>query len=98
MFFLQALPVLVCPDWYQLDTVGIISTASSGTQLFEKGWAVSFPGVAQGLGRRTGIGIPTSPWLSAAALESFPEVERDRFAAAGSETLSVVCAYAPNSS
>ena len=88
---------------YQLDIVGLTSTHSkgSGTKLLEKGWTLSFSGVAQGERRRAGVGILTSPRLSAALLEFSPENERVaslRLRVAGSKALTVVCAYAPNSS
>jgi len=55
---------------YQLDIVGLTSTHNmgSGTKLLEKGWTLSFSGVAQGERRRAGVGILTSPRLSAAVL------------------------------
>jgi len=39
---------------YQLDMVALTSTHStgSGTKLLERGWTLSFPGVAQGVGAR----------------------------------------------
>jgi len=53
---------------YQLDMVGLTSMHStgSGTKLLERGWTLSFSGVAQGVRRQAGVGILTSPRLSAA--------------------------------
>jgi len=59
-------------DRYQLDMVGLTSTHStggSGTKLLERGWTLSFSGVAQGVRCQAGVGILTSPRLSAAVLE-----------------------------
>jgi len=58
-------------DRYQLDRVGLTSmhTTCSGTKLLERGWTLSFSGVAQGVWRRVCVGILTSPRLSAAVLE-----------------------------
>jgi len=88
---------------HQPDIVGLTSTQStgSGTKLLEMGWTLSFSGVAQGERRWAGLGILTSPRLSAAVLEFSLENERVtslRPPVAGSKALTVVCAYAPNSS
>ena len=51
--------------------------------------------------RRAGVGILTSPRLSAATLEFTPVDERVaslRLRVVGGKTLTVVCAYAPNKS
>ena len=63
---------------YQLDMVGLTSTHStgSGTKLLERGWTLHFSGVAQGVRRQAGVGILTSPRLSAAVLEFSPVNER----------------------
>jgi len=71
---------------YQLDLVGLTSTHStgSGTKLLERGWT-----------------LRSCPRLSAAVLEFSPLNERVasmRLQVAGGEALTVVCAYAPNSS
>ena len=88
---------------YQLDLVGLTSTHSlgSGTVLLDRGWTLFFSGVAQGARRRAGVGILTNPRLSAATLEFTPVDERVaslRLRVMGGKTLTVVCAYAPNSS
>jgi len=88
---------------YQLDMVGLTSTHStgSGTKLLERVWTLSFSGVAQGVRRQAGVGILTSPQLSAAVLEFSPVYEKVasmRLQVAGGKALTVVCANAPNSS
>lgn len=88
---------------YQLDLVGLTSThsLSSGTVLLDKGWTLFFSGVAKGVRRRAGVGILINPRLSAAVLDFTPVDERDaslRLRVVGGKTLTVVCAYAPNSS
>ena len=88
---------------YQLDMVGLTSTHStgSGTKLLERGWTLHFSGVAQGVRHQAGVGILTSPRLSAAVLEFSPVNERVasmRLKVAGGKALTAVCAYAPNSS
>ena len=88
---------------YHLDMVGLTSTHStgSGTKLLERGWTLHFSGVAQGVRRQAGVGILTSPQLSAAVLEFSPVNERVasmRLKVAGGKALTAVCAYAPNSS
>jgi len=88
---------------YQLDMVGLTSmhSTSSGTKLPERGWTLSFSGVAQGVRRQAGVGIFTSPRLSAAVLEFSPVNERVvsmRLQVTGGKALTVMCAYAPNSS
>ena len=90
-------------EHYRLDLVGLTSTHSvgSGTKLLDRGWTLSFSGVAQGVRRRPGVGILTSPRLSADTLEFTPVDERVaslRLRVMGGKTLTVVCAYAPNSS
>jgi len=86
---------------YQLDMVGLISMHStgSGTKLLQRGWTLSFSGVAQCVRRQAGVGIFTSPRRSAAVLEFAPVNERVasmRLQVAGGKALTVVCAYAPN--
>ncbi|KAK5875618.1 hypothetical protein CesoFtcFv8_026682 [Champsocephalus esox] len=88
---------------YQLDLVGLTSTHSvgSGTLLLDRGWTLFFSGVAHGVRRRAGVGILTSPRLGASLLEFTPVDERVaslRLRVMGGKTLTVVCAYAPNSS
>ena len=88
---------------YQLDMVGLTSTHStgSGTKLLERGWTLHFSGVAQGVRRQAGVGILTSPRLSAAVLEFSPvnkRVASMSLQVAGGKALTAVCAYAPNSS
>ena len=97
-------PELVCEmERYQLDLVGLTSTHSkgSGTKVLDKGWTLFFSGVAQGVRAQAGVGILTSPRLSSATLEFTPVDERVaslRLRVGGGKTLTVVCAYAPNSS
>ena len=91
---------------YRLDLVGLTSTHSvgSGTMLLDWGWTLSYSGVAQGVRRKAGVGILTSPRLSAATLEFNPvdeTVASLRLRVVGGKTvgaLTVVCAYAPNGS
>ncbi|KAK5902677.1 hypothetical protein CesoFtcFv8_007911 [Champsocephalus esox] len=88
---------------YQLDLVGLTSTHSvgSGTLLLDRGWTLFFSGVAQGVRRQAGVGILTSPRLGASLLEFTPVDKRVaslRLRVMGGKTLTVVCAYAPNSS
>ena len=56
---------------YQLYIVGLTSTHSigSGTKLLEKGWTLSYTGVAYVERRRADVGILTSPRLNASTLE-----------------------------
>ncbi|KAK5929262.1 hypothetical protein CgunFtcFv8_010507 [Champsocephalus gunnari] len=63
---------------YQLDLVGLTSTHSvgSGTLLLDRGWPLFFSRVAQGVRRRVGVGILTSPRLGASLLEFTPVDER----------------------
>ena len=89
-------------EQYQLDLVGLASTHSvgSGTKLLDRGWALSFSGVAQGVRCQAGVAFLISPRLSAGTLEFTPVNERVaslRLRAVGGRTLTVVCAYAPNS-
>ena len=52
-------------EWYQLDIVGLNSFGfGSGTKLLERGWTVSYSGVARGGRHWAGEGIFTSPCLS----------------------------------
>ncbi|XP_070412102.1 uncharacterized protein [Nothobranchius furzeri] len=85
---------------YRLDIVGLTSTHSigSGTQVLERGWTVSFAGVAPGEKRRAGVGFLLAPRLSACVLGFTP---RDEWVASlrlrvGERVLTAVCAYAPN--
>ncbi len=52
---------------YQLDIIGLTSMHSSGTKLLDRGWTLSFSGVAQG--EQAGVGILTNPRLDATVLE-----------------------------
>jgi len=85
---------------YQLGLTSRHSTGS-GTKLLQRGWTLSFSGFAQGVRRQAGVGILTSPRLSAAVLGFSLVNERVtsmRLQVAGRKALTVVCAYAPNSS
>ncbi|XP_022606958.1 NLR family CARD domain-containing protein 3-like [Seriola dumerili] len=84
-------------ECYQLDVVGLPSTHNrgSGTKLQEKGWTLSFSGVAQGYRHRTGVGNLTSPQLSTTVLEFSPGNERVTWVQLR-VALTIVCAYAPN--
>ena len=88
---------------YGLDLVGLTSTHSkgSGTKVLDKGYSLFFSGVAQGVRAQAGVGILTSPRLSSCTLEFTPVDKRVaslRLRVGGGNTLTVVCAYAPNSS
>ena len=90
-------------EQYQLDLVGLTSTQSlgSGTKLLDRGWTLSFSRVAQGARHWAGVASLTSPHLSATTLEFTPVDERVaslRLRVGGGNTLTVVCAYAPNRS
>lgn len=52
---------------YQLDIIGLTSMHRSGTKLLDRGWTLSFSGVAQG--EQAGVGILTNPRLDATVLE-----------------------------
>ena len=88
---------------YRLHLVGLTSTHStgSGTQLLDRDWTLFFSGVAHGLRRKAGVALLVSPQLSASVLEFSPVDERVaslRLRVEGGKSLTVVCAYAPNSS
>ena len=88
---------------YQLDLVGLTSkhSLSSGTVLLDRGWTLFFSGVARGVRRRADVGILINPRLRAAVLEFTPVDKRVAslcLRVVGGKTLTVVCAYAPNSS
>lgn len=51
------------------DIIGLTSTHSAGSATKQRGWTLSFSGVAQGERRWAGVGILTNPQLSAAMLE-----------------------------
>ena len=72
----------------------------SGSKLLDRGWTLFFSRVAKGVRSQAGVRILTSPRLSAAVLEFTPVDERvaSLLLRAGGKTLTVVCAYAPNSS
>ncbi|KAI3357796.1 hypothetical protein L3Q82_016188 [Scortum barcoo] len=90
---------------YRLEIVGLTSTHSlgsegSGTQLLERGWTLHYSGVAQGERRRAGVGLLIAPQLSRHVLEFTPVNERvaSLRLRVGDRSLTVVCAYGPNSS
>ena len=87
---------------FRLDIVGLTSTHSSGsgTQVLERGWTLSLAGVAPGERRRAGVGFLIAPRLSAGTLGFTPVDERvaSLRLRVGERVLTVVCAYAPNSS
>uniref|UniRef100_A0A8C6PJP1 Endonuclease/exonuclease/phosphatase domain-containing protein n=1 Tax=Nothobranchius furzeri TaxID=105023 RepID=A0A8C6PJP1_NOTFU len=85
---------------YRLDIVGLTSTHSigSGTQVLERGWTLSFAGVALGGRRRAGVGFLLAPRLSACVLGFTPGDERVASLGlqVGEWVPTVVCAYGPN--
>uniref|UniRef100_A0A8C6K918 Endonuclease/exonuclease/phosphatase domain-containing protein n=1 Tax=Nothobranchius furzeri TaxID=105023 RepID=A0A8C6K918_NOTFU len=85
---------------YRLDIVGLTSTHSigSGTQVLERGWTLSFAGVAPGERRRAGVGFLLTPRLSACVLGFTPGDERvaSLRLRVGEWVLTVVCSYGPN--
>nr|XP_054603205.1 craniofacial development protein 2-like [Nothobranchius furzeri] len=85
---------------HRLDIVGLTSTHSigSGTQVLERGWALSFAGVAPGERRRAGVGFLLAPRLSACELGFTPGDERvaSLRLQVGEQVLTVACAYGPN--
>lgn len=87
---------------YQIDIVGLTSTHSSGsgTLVLERGWTLSFAGVAPGERRRAGVGFLIAPRLSACTLGFTPVDERvaSLRLRVGERVLTVVWAYAPNNS
>ena len=88
-------------ECYRLDLVRLTSSYSrgSGTLLLDRGWTLFFSGVAQGLVCWAGVGILTSPRLSAAMLEFTPVDETITslgLRVIGVKTLTVVCTYALN--
>ena len=89
-------------EWFRLDIVGLTSThgLSSGTSPFERGWTLFHSGVARGERRRAGVGILIAPRLCACTLGFTPVDERvaSLRLRVGGRVLTVVCAYAPNSS
>ena len=96
-------PELVCEvEKFRLDIVGLTSTHSlgSGTSPLERGWTLFHSGVAQGERRRAGVGILIAPRLGACTLGFTPVDERvaSLRLRVGGRVLTVVCAYAPNSS
>ena len=48
---------------YRREIVGLASTHSlgSGTQILERGWTLSYSGVARSERRRAGVGLPIAP-------------------------------------
>uniref|UniRef100_A0AAQ6IFT4 Endonuclease/exonuclease/phosphatase domain-containing protein n=1 Tax=Anabas testudineus TaxID=64144 RepID=A0AAQ6IFT4_ANATE len=87
---------------YRLEIVGLTSTHSlgSGTQLLERGWTLFYSGVALGERRWAGVGLLIAPQLSCHVLEFSPVDERvvSLRLRVGDRSLTVVCAYGPNSS
>uniref|UniRef100_A0A8C6NR47 Endonuclease/exonuclease/phosphatase domain-containing protein n=1 Tax=Nothobranchius furzeri TaxID=105023 RepID=A0A8C6NR47_NOTFU len=81
---------------YRLDIVGLTSTHSigSGTQALERGWTLSFAGVAPGERRRAGVGPKTLPvcWGFSPGDERVASLRLP----VGERVLTVVCAYGPN--
>ncbi|KAL7886838.1 hypothetical protein AOLI_G00045590 [Acnodon oligacanthus] len=72
---------------------------SSETKLLDRGWSLSYSGVAQRERCRAGVVILTSTWLVAVLLEFVPvdkRVASIRIKITERKTLTVVCAYAPN--
>ena len=84
------------PDRQRLTTHSV----GSGSKLLDRGWTLFFSGVAKGARRWAGVGILTSPRLSATVLEFTPVDERVAYLClrAGGKSLTVVCAYARKSS
>ncbi|KAM4544083.1 uncharacterized protein V3H82_021885 [Fundulus diaphanus] len=87
---------------FRLEIVGLTSThrSGSGTSLLERGWTFFHSGVAHGERRRAGVGILVAPHLGACTLGFSPVNERvaSLRIRVGGRVLTVVCAYAPNSS
>ncbi|TWW64290.1 hypothetical protein D4764_03G0012980, partial [Takifugu flavidus] len=84
---------------FRLDIVGLTSTHSKGSGTSREGLDYH-SGVADGERRRAGVAIPIAPQLSASILEFTPVDERvaSLRLRVGGRTLTVVCAYGPNSS
>ncbi|XP_041649202.1 transient receptor potential cation channel subfamily M member 4-like [Cheilinus undulatus] len=87
---------------YRLDIVGLTSkhNLGSGTSPLERGWTLFHSGVAPGERRRAGVGILIASGLAACTLGFTPVDERvaSLLLQVGGRVLTVVCAYAPNSS
>uniref|UniRef100_A0A8C6KWE7 Endonuclease/exonuclease/phosphatase domain-containing protein n=1 Tax=Nothobranchius furzeri TaxID=105023 RepID=A0A8C6KWE7_NOTFU len=85
---------------YRLDIVGLTTTHSigSGTQVLERGWTLSFAGVAPGERWRAGVGFLLVPRLSACVLGFTPGDKRvaSLRLRVGERVLTIVCAYGPN--
>uniref|UniRef100_A0A8C6MIB8 Endonuclease/exonuclease/phosphatase domain-containing protein n=1 Tax=Nothobranchius furzeri TaxID=105023 RepID=A0A8C6MIB8_NOTFU len=85
---------------YRLDVVGLTSTHSigSGTQVLERGWTLSFAGVAPGERWRAGVGFLLAPRLSVCVLGFTLGDERvaSLHLRIGKRVVTVVCTYAPN--
>uniref|UniRef100_A0A8C6M0S1 Endonuclease/exonuclease/phosphatase domain-containing protein n=1 Tax=Nothobranchius furzeri TaxID=105023 RepID=A0A8C6M0S1_NOTFU len=95
---------------YRLDIVGLTSThmwlgfqvayysIGSEIQVLERGWTLSFVGVAPGERQRAGVGFLLAPRLSACVLGFTPGDERvaSLRLRVGERVLTVVCAYGPN--
>ena len=72
-------PELVCEvERYLLDVVGLTSTRSvgSGTNLLERGWTLSYSGIAQGERRWAGVGLLRAPQFGTCILGFSPVDER----------------------
>ena len=84
---------------FRLDIVGLTSThgtSTHGTSPLERGWTLFHSGVARGERCRAGVGILIAPRLCACTLGFTPVDEK--VVVVGGRVLTVVCAYAPNSS
>uniref|UniRef100_A0A8C6LYC9 Endonuclease/exonuclease/phosphatase domain-containing protein n=1 Tax=Nothobranchius furzeri TaxID=105023 RepID=A0A8C6LYC9_NOTFU len=85
---------------YRIDIVGLTLTHSigPGTQVLERGWTLSFAGVAPGERRRAGVCFLLAPGLTACVLGFTPGDERvaSLRLLVGERVLTAVCAYGPN--
>ncbi len=66
-------------EGYQpVHLVELTSTCSdgSGTKLRDKGWALLFSRVAQGVRHRVGVGILINPWLGTGTMLEFTPVDK----------------------
>ena len=62
--------------WLDLAELTSMHSVGSGSKLLDRGWTLFFSGVAKGVRCQAGVGILTSPRLSAAVLEFTPVDER----------------------
>jgi len=87
---------------YRLDIVGVSSTLKrgSGSEVLDKGWKLFYSGTDDPQRRvRAGVGILTSPRMSAGVLEFYPHGERVaslRLRVSDRKTLTFIVVYAPN--